>query len=42
MLWFIAGETSRATKINNPRILMEMRMFLFKAHTTLIYSNYIG
>jgi hypothetical protein len=40
-LWFIVGETSRASKINNPKILMEMRMCLFKAYTTLPYSNYM-
>ena len=40
-LWFIVGETSRASKINNPRVLIEMRINLFKAYTTLIYSNYM-
>jgi hypothetical protein len=30
-LWFIVGETIRASKIKKPRILMEMRIYLFKS-----------
>ena len=38
VLSFIVGETNRASKINRPRILMEMRMCLFKDYTTPVYT----
>jgi hypothetical protein len=42
-LWFIVGETNRASKINRPRVLTEMKMRLFKDYTTLVYAfNYMG
>jgi hypothetical protein len=42
-LWFIVGETNRASKINRPRVLTEMKMRLFKDYTTLVYTfNYMG
>jgi hypothetical protein len=34
-LWFIVGETSRASKTKKPRIVMEIRIYLFKSYTTL-------